>query len=189
MHPQLQMCFILSGPGDNTPPPPPPPPPTTTSQSHLYSHMSILHTTHTHTHTHTHTLSQSLSLSLTHTHTHHSQYEAIPESLKNMLLVMSTQGIFDITMNTSQSDSSIALSKVSYTKSQDLKCQPCSQVTQPGNVLGCECKQFGIHCNLNPHLTCIALLVFEVVKFLCDYHNYARAELLSADRVIQWGKA
>ncbi len=34
------------------------------------------------------------------------QYEAIPESLKNMLLVMSTQGIFD----TSQSESSPRLS-------------------------------------------------------------------------------
>ena len=45
---------------------------------------------------------------LTHTHT---QYEAIPESLKNMLLVMSTQGIFDsATINSSQSDSSIRLS-------------------------------------------------------------------------------
>ena len=34
-----------------------------------------------------------------------SQYEAIPESLKNMLLVMSTQGIFDNLMNPkSQSD-------------------------------------------------------------------------------------
>lgn len=37
------------------------------------------------------------------------QYEAIPESLKNMLLVMSTQGIFD-TINGSQSDPSIRLS-------------------------------------------------------------------------------
>ncbi|XP_064404547.1 Golgi-specific brefeldin A-resistance guanine nucleotide exchange factor 1-like isoform X2 [Halichondria panicea] len=36
-------------------------------------------------------------------------YEAIPESLKNMLLVMSTQGIFDI-VNSSQSDPSIHLS-------------------------------------------------------------------------------
>ena len=35
----------------------------------------------------------SLSLSL--------QYEAIPESLKNMLLIMSTQGIFDTFMNSS----------------------------------------------------------------------------------------
>ncbi len=45
---------------------------------------------------------------LTHTHTP-TQYEAIPESLKNMLLVMSTQGIFD-TVNSGQSDSSIRLS-------------------------------------------------------------------------------
>ncbi len=44
-----------------------------------------------------------------HTHTPPTQYEAIPESLKNMLLVMSTQGIFDI-VNSSQSDPSIHLS-------------------------------------------------------------------------------
>ena len=61
----------------------------------------------------------SLSISLIYTpqsltpHTlTHTQYEAIPESLKNMLLVMSTQGIFDVTINSNQSDSSIALSKV-----------------------------------------------------------------------------
>ena len=35
----------------------------------------------------------------------HTQYEAIPESLKNMLLVMSTQGIFDsFTISSSQSE-------------------------------------------------------------------------------------
>ncbi len=47
----------------------------------------------------------------THSHTHPppTQYEAIPESLKNMLLVMSTQGIFDI-VHSSQSDPSIHLS-------------------------------------------------------------------------------
>ncbi len=44
-----------------------------------------------------------------HTHPPPTQYEAIPESLKNMLLVMSTQGIFDI-VNSSQSDPSIHLS-------------------------------------------------------------------------------
>ena len=90
----------------------PPPPPPTPTHHHLSITLILTHVNSTHTHTHTHTHSLSLSLSHTHTHTH-SQYEAIPESLKNMLLVMSTQGIFDITMNTSQSDSSIALSKVS----------------------------------------------------------------------------
>ena len=62
-----------------------------------------------------HTPSQPSPLTSSHPHTlTHTQYEAIPESLKNMLLVMSTQGIFDVTINSNQSDSSIALSKVSW---------------------------------------------------------------------------
>ena len=70
----------------------------------------------------THTLSPSHTSFphiLTPSHPHpltHIQYEAIPESLKNMLLVMSTQGIFDVTINSNQSDSSIALSKVNESK-------------------------------------------------------------------------
>ena len=41
------------------------------------------------------------------------QSEAIPESLKNMLLVMSTQGVLDVSINTSQSDVSTTPNKVS----------------------------------------------------------------------------
>ena len=45
---------------------------------------------------------------------HPSQSEAIPESLKNMLLVMSTQGVLDVSINSSQSAASMAPNKVSH---------------------------------------------------------------------------
>ena len=44
---------------------------------------------------------------------HPLQSEAIPESLKNMLLVMSTQGVLDVSINSSQSDVSTTPNKVS----------------------------------------------------------------------------
>ena len=56
---------------------------------------------------------------------HHStsltQSEAIPESLKNMLLVMSTQGVLEVSVSSSQSEPSVALNKVCQLLSSYLK--------------------------------------------------------------------
>ena len=62
---------------------------------HVTQHTHITHNIHTH-HTRTHNTHTHHTRTHTHTHNAHTQYEAIPESLKNMLLVMVTQGVFDM---------------------------------------------------------------------------------------------